>query len=654
MFKIIKRRWNRQVLALVTGLALCGSLPAQAPSPTPIHTKNLTLRLPVQLDERTRPQVAEVKLYVRPQNGAWTCVQTLPATASAFDFKAQADGAYAFTFVTVDRRGKAEPANLDAVSPHRIVIIDTKAPELSAQPISLRGDRFLQVHVRDQNPDWMSLRVSYLAADQSWQPLTVAAADTPTVFRVPNPSVFEGKIRIFASDRAGNSANRELDLGDPTASLGFANKPTVSQGKPDPTLFTNSEPTPEIKAPATTDVKTPIIDSLPPIRAVDYQEPIKAPAPIKAPEGMRLPDSIRAPEGIKAPAGKSGAPDLPPIPEVPPLRNPDVPAARNTSRAPETKTPEIRTADVKSPDVSVPDVRVPDIKAPEIRTSDLRVPELPAARPPASGTPATKEDLRIDLPDITPPGGPIQTTSALKPIESPKPVNIIKPAELPKDITVPTPPPIPEPVIENKSAPTHTILNSRTITLNYQVEGTRGNNRIDFWATSDGGKTWIALRDEAAGVAPARLTLPNDGYFGIRIRPGAGSKPPEVGEDPDCVLEIDSTKPNVNLMQPTLGTGSDDGTMLITWTASDKNLLSNSVNLSYATKPNGPWEVIVSGYKNAGLYRWTMPSQLTGNIYVRLEATDRAGNVGQHDLKSPVAVETIKPRVKVLGVVASK
>ena len=107
-------------------------------------------------------------------------------------------------------------------------------------------------------------------------------------------------------------------------------------------------------------------------------------------------------------------------------------------------------------------------------------------------------------------------------------------------------------------------------------------------------------------------------------------------------------------MQPTLGTGSDDGTMLITWTASDKNLLSNSVNLSYATKPNGPWEVIVSGYKNAGLYRWTMPSQLTGNIYIRLEATDRAGNVGQHDLKSPVAVETIKPRVKVLGVVASK
>ena len=55
------------------------------------------------------------------------------------------------------------------------------------------------------------------------------------------------------------------------------------------------------------------------------------------------------------------------------------------------------------------------------------------------------------------------------------------------------------------------------------------------------------------------------------------------------MVEVDTTKPAVNLLQPTIGTGADEGTMLITWTAADKNLLSNSVNLYYATQSEGPW-----------------------------------------------------------------
>jgi uncharacterized protein involved in exopolysaccharide biosynthesis len=57
----ILRRW---VLAAVAGLAL-GAGSAVAQSPPPIFTKNAALRLPVQLDERSRAEVAQVKLYVR-------------------------------------------------------------------------------------------------------------------------------------------------------------------------------------------------------------------------------------------------------------------------------------------------------------------------------------------------------------------------------------------------------------------------------------------------------------------------------------------------------------------------------------------------------------------------------------------------------------
>ena len=71
-------------------------------------------------------------------------------------------------------------------------------------------------------------------------------------------------------------------------------------------------------------------------------------------------------------------------------------------------------------------------------------------------------------------------------------------------------------------------------------------------------------------------------------------------EDPDCVVEVDTTKPIVSLLTPSLG---DNGVMTIGWTAADENLLSNLINLYYAPKPAGPWK-IVSGYKNTGEYPW--------------------------------------------------
>jgi hypothetical protein len=94
----------------------------------------------------------------------------------------------------------------------------------------------------------------------------------------------------------------------------------------------------------------------------------------------------------------------------------------------------------------------------------------------------------------------------------------------------------------------------------------------------------------------------------------------------------------------------EDGMMVIGWTASDKNLLGNSISLYYAQKPDGPWNVIVTGYKNEGLYRWALPTTLNGQVYLRVEASDKAGNVGRYDLPTPVALESGKQRVKVIGV----
>jgi hypothetical protein len=548
---ITLRRW---VLAAVAGLAL-GLGSAAAQSPRPIYTKNGALRLPVQLDERSRAEIAQVKLYVRGPSGKWECVQTAPSSQTAFDFRAPADGEYLFTFVTVDRRGNANPPSVEAAPPHRMVIVDSTPPDVAAQPIPFHGERALQCQVRDANPDWTSLKVSYLAADNTWQALAVAAPDTPTVFRVPNPSVLESRIRVTAADRAGNRTMREIDLGDPTAPLGLP-KAAVDKGKPDPTLLPKD------------DVASPIDRN---VRGVGHSDLLKAP--------------------------RGDIPDLPPLPDVKPEGLPEVKSADATG--------------IKIPDAPAP--KVPDVRPPVKTADDYKIPDLPGLPP----------DVKPPI-DVPPPPAipPVRSTST-------------KPSD--------TGPPAAKPVVGS-----HPILNTRMCTVNYQLDGpTRFPNRIDFWATVDGGRTWSQVRDLNGGIPPAKLMLPGDGVFGIRIRPGGGAKPPEPMEDPDCVVEVDTTKPVVSLTAPVV---ADDGVLMIGWTASDDNLLGNSINLYHAPKPAGPWQVIVSGYKNTGEYKWALPQGLTGPVYLRVEASDRAGNVGRYELPTPVALEAGKQRVKVIGV----
>ncbi|HKB06403.1 MAG TPA: hypothetical protein VKD90_29680, partial [Gemmataceae bacterium] len=303
MGNTILRRW---VLAAVAGVAL-GAGAVRGQGPAPIYTKNTALRLPVQLDDRSKGEVAEVKLFVRGPAGRWECVQTAPPSQSAFDFRAPADGEYRFTFVTVDRRGNANPASVEACQPHRVVVVDATPPDVAAQPIPFRGEKALQCQVRDANPDWTTLRVVYLSAENTWLPLVVAAADTPTVFRVPTPAILEGKVRVTVADRAGNRTTREIDLGDPTAPLSLP-KATVDRGKPDPSLLPKDEGTDAV---------------------------VQPPAADRDVRGAVHPDLPKAP--------KAELPDLPPLPDIPGIKGP--------SAQPEIKLPEAP---------GVPSPRIPD------------------------------------------------------------------------------------------------------------------------------------------------------------------------------------------------------------------------------------------------------------------------------------------------------
>lgn len=564
------------LLSGLAGLAL--GVAANAQGPAPIFTKNAALRLPVQLDERSRSEVSEIKLFVRGPSGTWECVQTKPAHQGAFDYRAPSDGEYHFTFVTVDRRGTAQPRNVETVNPHRIVVVDTTPPGISAEARpSKSGETFLQVQIQEANPDWTTLRAMYISPDKSWQPLMVAAADTPTLFRVPAAAAFQNKVQVTIADKAGNRTTSDIDLSQSTASSPMPMATPLDKGRPDPTLLPKDA------------------------------DPVIPPPPSVS--------EVRGTGAIELPkTSKPEMPPLPALPDIPAIKAPDLPPDLKLPDAP-PRIPEVPA--VAAP-IDSPAKRMPDLRSP---ADSIKVPAIPDIEPPAVKPP-------IETPPIIPAA---RNTSSLKPSD---------PYAAPKTDSR---------IGDEKARGSHPVLNTRTVSINYALDsGARIASRIDFWATSDAGRTWTKLEDAAHGVAPAKLTMPGDGVFGVRIRPGGGSRPPEPGEDPDCIVEIDTTNPAVNLLPPTIAT--DEGTVVLSWTAADTNLLSNSINLYYASKLEGPWNVIVSGYKNEGVYKWTLPAGVSGPIYLRLEAMDRAGNVGRVESTTPVALDIGKQRVKVIGV----
>jgi hypothetical protein len=541
--------------------------PARSAAPR-TYSRTPTVRLPIQIDERTRAGLAELKLYVKGPSGGWTCAQAGPATQTSFDFRAEKDGEYAFLFVTVDKNGRSIPADLDGRPPHQIIVVDTTAPEIGIQPLPVANrDIYLKCQLNDANPDWSSVRLEYLAGDGQWKGLEPVSADSPGVFRIPHPSVLESRVRATAKDRAGNVGKREVDLGDPTQS--FANA-----GRPAPAALPADIAKADLVA-----------------------EPPEDPGAVQA--------------GLRKPARGS---------ELPEIKMPDF-ANKPPAKA-EPKAPEVPGYNANRPVVPVEDpVAVPPV--PDVlptvegsKPADLKV--SPPADPAAD---------KVDpfLQDIGPKAAPAKD-------EEPKSVRSV-------------------PNVQGA----HPIIGTNRCTLDYAVENVivGGQAKMEFWATRDSGRSWNRVTDEAqGGRSPAKLLLPGDGLHGIRIKANSNGLPPQPGEAPDAWVEVDTIAPTVRLMQPTLGTGSEAGTLAISWMVHDKNLVHDSLNLYHASRPEGPWQPIATNLRNEGNYRWLIPPGIGPEVYIKLEATDRAGNVGKAELRDPVAMP--QPKVRVLGIGPSK
>jgi hypothetical protein len=201
------------------------------------------------------------------------------------------------------------------------------------------------------------------------------------------------------------------------------------------------------------------------------------------------------------------------------------------------------------------------------------------------------------------------------------------------------------------------LVNSKRIKLNYELtdEGPSGVSVVELWYTTNG-RSWSKYphRFEDPKQTSIGFDVEGEGVYGISLCAksgvGLGERPPQIGDRPQLWIEVDLSKPVVQLHNVLVGTGPDKGKLNIAWSARDKNLHSEPITLSYAEQPNGPWKTFGERLLNSGRHVWTMPEGLPYQFHVRVEAIDQAGNIGEAITDSLVKVDLSTPKVKILTV----
>lgn len=195
------------------------------------------------------------------------------------------------------------------------------------------------------------------------------------------------------------------------------------------------------------------------------------------------------------------------------------------------------------------------------------------------------------------------------------------------------------------------LVNSKRINLGYDIKdvGPSRISTIDLFITQDG-RTWTKHAQPVADEAGKNLVFEVDreGLYGITLLAksgvGLGERPPQTGDRPQAWIEVDLTKPVVAVRSPLVGQGVDKGKLKINWTASDKNLGPACITLKYSEQAAGPWNPIAEKLANTGDYTWLMPAAVPFQFYVKVEAIDRAGNLGEDATTIPVKVDLSIPK----------
>lgn len=212
------------------------------------------------------------------------------------------------------------------------------------------------------------------------------------------------------------------------------------------------------------------------------------------------------------------------------------------------------------------------------------------------------------------------------------------------------------PAFSSSQKPGHRTVQSRFFQIDYEVNdiGPSGVASVELFVTQNEGGKWYRYGIDEDRRSPFDVEVPDDGIYGfaMRVVSGAGltDPPPQPGQKPDIVIEVDASPPVVQLFPLKQGQGSNSNRILITWEAEDYKLSDRPIALSWSSDPKGPWKLLSDWLPNTGEYVWTVPRGIPPRLYLRVVARDAVGNMARVDTPQPVLVDLARPSARIVNV----
>ncbi|HTU17460.1 MAG TPA: hypothetical protein VMG10_05300 [Gemmataceae bacterium] len=215
------------------------------------------------------------------------------------------------------------------------------------------------------------------------------------------------------------------------------------------------------------------------------------------------------------------------------------------------------------------------------------------------------------------------------------------------------------------------IVKAREVRLDFTVAkvGPSGLGAADVYVTLDKGATWKKMPGEVPISLPksadlhgpepvpgsVSVQLPAEGTIygfivAVKSKAGLAPPPPRPGDPPEVLVELDTTVPKAQMFRPQPDTNQPN-TLILAWTAVDRNLADKPITLEWAEQKDGPWNVIGEGpMPNSSQYPWRLPEHLPPRVYLRLTVRDLAGNEARAQTDKPELIDLSVPLTKIIGV----
>ncbi len=201
------------------------------------------------------------------------------------------------------------------------------------------------------------------------------------------------------------------------------------------------------------------------------------------------------------------------------------------------------------------------------------------------------------------------------------------------------------------------MISTKRFRLDYAINAIdpSGVAKVDLWMTRDNGREWTLWGSDPDSVSPFPVQVNDEGRYGFRVvihsKDGLTGQGPSRGDPPDMYVHVDSQPPLAKITSVPYGRGNEAGRLVVNWSVSDPFISLRPIRLSYSRGATGPWTVIEDGLRNVGRYVWKVEPNVPERIFLKIEATDQAGNVGVHQLSQSIDISGLVPRGTIRGVV---